>query len=112
MNRTVDLQRVCLVTIVVVVFLESVPRTWSGPPQAPTLSAAQRERLKERDKLGERTKTLRAQGKLPEAIKAAEAMLAIEREVLLTPAPLTRYKMSVLPRATLQNLSRLPGWSQ
>jgi len=51
-------------------------------PRPPALSAAQKERLKERDKLSQQAKTLRAHGKRAEAIQTAEAMLAIEREVL------------------------------
>jgi len=49
---------------------------------APELTAAQKERLKERDRIGKQVEAMRAQKKLPEAIKAAEAKLAIEREVL------------------------------
>ena len=51
---------------------------------APELTAAQKERLKERDKLGERARQLRATGKVDEAMAAAVAKLAIEREVLGT----------------------------
>ena len=50
--------------------------------QSPALTTAQRERLKERDRLGEQAAKLRSEGKLAEAIAAAEGMLAIEREVL------------------------------
>src|SRR5437867_3327547 len=50
-------------------------------PKPPPLTAAQKERLKERDKYGELTAKYRKEGKLPEAIAAAEKMLAIEREV-------------------------------
>src|SRR4051794_36551538 len=49
---------------------------------SPPLSEHQRARLQERDRLGMQAVWLRSQGKLPEAIKAAEAMLGIEREVL------------------------------
>ena len=48
----------------------------------PELTAAQKERLKERDKFFERVQRLRAAGKLDEATTAAEAILAIERETL------------------------------
>ncbi len=54
----------------------------STVPQSPTLTAAQRERLTERDRLGKDATELRSEGKLAEAIAAAERMLAIEREVL------------------------------
>jgi tetratricopeptide (TPR) repeat protein len=46
------------------------------------LSEAQRGRLKERDKFEQQANALGAQGKTAEAIRAAEAMLAIECEVL------------------------------
>src|SRR5262245_30491306 len=52
------------------------------PPKPPPLTAAQKERLKERDRYGAETQKLRQAGKLPEAIAAALKMLAIEREVL------------------------------
>jgi hypothetical protein len=51
------------------------------PPQAPSLTAAQQERLKERDQLWASSQELRAAGKLAEAIASAEKMLAIGREV-------------------------------
>jgi tetratricopeptide (TPR) repeat protein len=54
----------------------------SYPAQAPVLSAAQRERLKERDKFEQQANAFRAQGKTAEAIRAAESMLTIECEVL------------------------------
>src|SRR5260370_42101805 len=50
-------------------------------PAAPQLSAAQQQRLKERDGYGAEIKKLRAEGKLAEAITACEKMLAIEREL-------------------------------
>src|SRR5438552_7614587 len=53
----------------------------SEPPKPPPPTAAQRERLKERDRYGAEAQKLRQAGKLPEAIAAAEKMLAIEREV-------------------------------
>ena len=49
---------------------------------SPPLTADQQGRLKERDQVAIQAEQLRSQGKLPEAIQAAEAMLAIEREVL------------------------------
>jgi len=52
------------------------------PPPTPTLTPAQKDRLKERDKLDQQAQELRTKGKLHEAIKAAEGMLAIERDVL------------------------------
>jgi tetratricopeptide (TPR) repeat protein len=52
------------------------------PPAAPKLSAAQQQRLRERDRYAQETKKLRKEGKLAEALAACEKMLAIEREVL------------------------------
>jgi hypothetical protein len=54
----------------------------SGPAAAPPLTAAQQQRLKERDRYAAETAKLRGEGKLAEAVAAAEKMLAIEREVL------------------------------
>ena len=51
-------------------------------PATPPLTAAQRERLKQRDQFGEQALQLQAAGKHDQVIKAAEAMLAIERDVL------------------------------
>jgi tetratricopeptide (TPR) repeat protein/CHAT domain-containing protein len=66
--------------------MPAVPQVLVQAPAAakpsPTLTAEQQKQLKERDQLGRRAVQLRSQGKLPEAIQAAEAMLAIEREVL------------------------------
>lgn len=53
----------------------------ADPPRIPPLTSEQQQRLKERDRDGEDSKKLRAQGKLAEAIVACEKMLAIEREV-------------------------------
>ena len=64
----------------------ALPRAFGQAPAAskpsPPLTAKQQDRLKERDQLAMQAEQLRSQGKLPEAIKAAEAMLGIEREVL------------------------------
>ena len=66
--------------------LPAVPRVLGQAPAtskpSPSSTAHQQERLKERDRLAMQTVQLRSQGELPEAIRAAEAMLAIEREVL------------------------------
>ena len=66
--------------------LPAVPRAFGQAPAAskpsPPLTARQQERLKERDQFAMQAEQLRSQGKLSEAIQAAEAMLAIEREVL------------------------------
>ena len=43
-------------------------------PKPSPLTAAQKERLKERDRFGAETQKLRQAGKLPEAIAAAEKM--------------------------------------
>ncbi|MGP0068103.1 MAG: CHAT domain-containing tetratricopeptide repeat protein [Isosphaeraceae bacterium] len=50
--------------------------------QVPAATATRQERLKERDKFEKQAKDLRAKGKRAEAIQAALAVLAIEREVL------------------------------
>jgi tetratricopeptide (TPR) repeat protein len=50
-------------------------------PGPKPLTAAQQERLKERDRYGAEARSLRAAGKLAEAVAAAEKKLAIEREV-------------------------------
>ena len=50
--------------------------------QPPTLTAAQRERLTERDRLWDETMKLDSNGKLADALVAAESVLAIERSVL------------------------------
>src|SRR5262245_36922550 len=49
--------------------------------QPAPLTAAQKERLRERDRYGAEARKLRQAGKLPEAIATAEKMLAVEREV-------------------------------
>ena len=54
----------------------------AGTKPSPPSTAQQQAQLKERDRLGIQAEQLRSQGKLPEAIQVAEAMLAIEREVL------------------------------
>jgi CHAT domain-containing protein/tetratricopeptide (TPR) repeat protein len=51
------------------------------PKPPPALTAAQRARLQERDRLAAEVRKLRQAGKLSEAIAAMEKMLAIEREV-------------------------------
>jgi tetratricopeptide (TPR) repeat protein len=75
-----------IILLYLAVILPGMPRASgqvpAGPKPSPPLTAQQQERLKERDKLSDQVKTLRDQGKLPEAIKAAEAILQIEREVL------------------------------
>lgn len=55
---------------------------WAYPPQAPALTAAQRARLQERDRLARQADALKRQGRTDEAIRAAESMLAINRDVL------------------------------
>jgi tetratricopeptide (TPR) repeat protein len=66
--------------------LPAVPHVFGQAPAAakppPPLGAEQQKRLNKRDQLAVQAAQLRSQGKLPEAIQAAEAMLAIEREVL------------------------------
>ena len=66
--------------------LAAGPRASGQAPAAakplPPLPAKQQERLKERDRLALQAEQLSSQGKLAEAIRAAEAVLAIEREVL------------------------------
>jgi len=51
------------------------------PTSAKPLSKEQQEKLKERDRFGAQTRALRKDGKLAEAIAAAEKMLALERQV-------------------------------
>jgi tetratricopeptide (TPR) repeat protein len=53
-------------------------------PQPAPLTKEQQDKLKERDRFLKEAEKLRAEGKLSEAIAAAEKMLAIEREVLGT----------------------------
>ncbi|HLJ93426.1 MAG TPA: CHAT domain-containing tetratricopeptide repeat protein [Gemmataceae bacterium] len=53
----------------------------ADPPKPPPMTAEQQQQLKERDRYAAETGTLRAQGKLAEAIAACEKMLAIERAV-------------------------------
>jgi Tetratricopeptide repeat len=68
------------------VALPAGPRALGQAPAAarpsPRLTAEQQERLKERDRLAQEAGRLKTHGKLLEAVRAAEAMLAIEREVL------------------------------
>jgi CHAT domain-containing protein len=54
---------------------------FAEPPQAP-LTAEQRVKLKERNRLSKEANRLQREGKLAEAIAAAEKMLALERQVL------------------------------
>ena len=59
-----------------------VPARADQPVADQPLTAAQQQRLKERDHYSEESDALLGEGKLPEAIAAAEKMLAIEQEVL------------------------------
>jgi CHAT domain-containing protein/tetratricopeptide (TPR) repeat protein len=68
--------------VVAAALVGSTLTAWAYAPQAPALSDAQKDRLKERDKLNQQARAFRAQGKTAEAIRAAESMLAIERDVL------------------------------
>ena len=54
----------------------------SSPAQPQTLTATQRDRLKDRDRFEQEAGKLLSAGKMTEALKAVEEMLAIEREVL------------------------------
>jgi tetratricopeptide (TPR) repeat protein len=70
----------------VLVSLPGPPRSRAQPGTAgrlvaPQLTAVQQRRLQERDRYAAQTQQLRDEGKLPEAIAAAEKMLAIERKV-------------------------------
>jgi tetratricopeptide (TPR) repeat protein len=61
-----------------------IPQIFAGVnPQraAPGSSEDQKERIKERDRLGQRAEARRAEGRLDEAVEAAEGKLAIERQV-------------------------------
>ena len=50
-------------------------------PKPAPLSKEQQDKLKERDRLDTEARKLRSEGKLPEAIAAAEKMLALERQL-------------------------------
>jgi CHAT domain-containing protein/tetratricopeptide (TPR) repeat protein len=52
------------------------------PPEGGTPTPAQQKQLAERDRHEQESRKLRKEGKLPEAVAAAEAMLAIDRKVL------------------------------
>jgi CHAT domain-containing protein/Tfp pilus assembly protein PilF len=86
--RPCSFRRACRTIILacLTLVLPAVPRAFGQVPAtskpSPPLTAQQQERLKERDQFGKQAVQLRSQGKLPEAIQAAEAMLALEREVL------------------------------
>ena len=86
--RPCSFRRACRTIILacLTLVLPAVPRAFGQAPAAskpsPPLTAQQQERLKERDQLAKQAVQLRSHGKLPEAIQAAEAMLAIERQVL------------------------------
>jgi CHAT domain-containing protein/tetratricopeptide (TPR) repeat protein len=67
----------CLVACLIVGAVGAEP---PEPKPAP-LTKEQQEKLKERDRLQKEAERLRAEAKLPEAIAAAEKMLAIERQV-------------------------------
>ena len=56
------------------------PPAAAKPPS--TLTAHQQDRLNERDRLGKKVQELKSRGNLTEAIVAADAALALEREVL------------------------------
>jgi CHAT domain-containing protein/Tfp pilus assembly protein PilF len=58
-----------------------------GPVSGQEISQQAKEALEQRDRLRTETQKLRGQGKVPEAIAAAEAMLAIERKVLTADHP-------------------------
>ncbi len=86
--RPCSFRRACRTIILacLTLVLPAVPRAFGQAPAAskpsPPLTARLSRRLKERDQHALQAAQLRSQGKLPEAIQAAEAMLAIEREVL------------------------------
>ncbi len=68
--------------VIVTAAVLGTPLCTGAEPQPPiSLSAAQRERLKERDALSQQARKLRAEGKTAEAVTAAQAMVAIEREL-------------------------------
>ncbi len=86
--RPCSFRRACrpIILTCLALALPAMPRAFGQAPVASRpslpLTARQQERLKERDHLAMQAVQLRSQGKLPEAIRAAEAMLALEREVL------------------------------
>jgi hypothetical protein len=69
-----------------VLSLPAVPRAFGQAPAqfkpSPAFTAQQQERLKERNQLAMQAAQLRSQERLAEAVKATEAVLAIEREML------------------------------
>ena len=83
MRRFLSVGRIIPQTLLVAVtFIGLFPWARAYPSQAPRLSPAQRDRLNERDRLAQQADALERQGKTTEAIRAAESMLAINREVL------------------------------
>lgn len=71
------------ILLILIVFLFiPVSQPLADEAVANTDKNQRKERLAERDQLAELTEKLQIEGKLPEAIQAATAMLAIEREVL------------------------------
>ena len=77
MNLRLLTRRLFPVSFLVVVSLLSGGQAFPGQP-AP-LTPQQKERLQERDRFEQLANSLRRQKKLPEAIAAAEQMLAVER---------------------------------
>jgi hypothetical protein len=71
--------RRCLTLTVILVCLPAMGQEPAKPPQS--LSQEQQAKLKERDQFQKEAEKLKAEGKLTEAIAAAEKMLAIERTV-------------------------------
>jgi tetratricopeptide (TPR) repeat protein len=65
----------------ILVVLLALGLAGADEPRVPPLTAAQQQRLKERDQYAAETAKLRKEGKLAEAIAVCEKMLAIEREV-------------------------------
>src|SRR5215470_15370600 len=85
MTRPARLPAMCLLPRLTLLAALAAPAGGAedpSKPPTPPLTAAQRERLKQRDQFGKQARELHAMGKLDQAIKAAEAMLQIERDVL------------------------------
>ena len=87
--------------VVAAALVGSTLTAWTYASQEPALSDAQKDRLKERDKLYQEARALRAQGKMAEAIRAGESMLAIERDVLGTTSD-----------AAIRSMRRLAQWNE
>lgn len=74
-------RRLLILTAVIVMGLSAGWVSADDPKPVPPLAPERQQRLQERDRYGQEMKKLKSGGRLPEAIAAAEKMLAIERDV-------------------------------